>query len=63
MKEEMRELSNKTITENAADYAAKVWRKEKNSVQEEIAYDSFIAGARWFASQLAAGMKAIEEGA
>ena len=62
MKEEMRELSNKTITENASDYAAKVWGEEKNSVQD-IAYVSFIAGARWFASQLAAGMKAIEEGA
>jgi hypothetical protein len=62
MKEEMRELSNKTNTENASDYAAKVWEKEENSVQD-IAYVSFIAGARWFASQLAAGMKAIEEGA
>lgn len=62
MKEEMRELSNKTITENASDYAAKEWGKEENSVQD-IAHVSFIAGARWFASQLAAGMKAIEEGA
>ena len=62
MKEEMRELSNKTITENASDYAAKVWGKEENSVQD-IAEVSFITGARWFASQLAAGMKAIEEGA
>lgn len=62
MKEEMRELSNKTITENAADYAANVWGEEKKSVQD-IAEVSFIAGARWFASQLAAGMKAIEEGA
>ena len=62
MKEEMRELSNKTITENAADYAAKVWGEEVESVQE-IAEVSFIEGARWFASQLAAGMKAIEEGA
>lgn len=58
----MRELSNKTITENAADYAVKVWGEEVQSVQE-IAEVSFIAGARWFASQLAAGMKAIEEGA
>lgn len=62
MAEEMRELSNKTITENAADYAAKVWGEEKLSVQD-IAEVSFIAGARWFALQLAAGMKAIEEGA
>lgn len=62
MAEEMRELSNKTITANAADYAAKVWGEEKSSVQD-IAEISFIAGARWFASQLAAGMKAIEEGA
>lgn len=30
MAEEMRELSNKTITENAADYVAKVWGKEKS---------------------------------
>lgn len=29
MKEEMRELSNKTITENAADYAAKEMLKEE----------------------------------
>lgn len=62
MAEEMRELSNKTITENGADYAATVWGEEKSSVQD-IAEISFIAGARWFASQLAAGMKAIEEGA
>lgn len=55
-------MSNRTITENAADYAAKVWGEEKKSVQD-IAEVSFIAGARWFASQLAAGMKAIEEGA
>lgn len=45
MKEEMRELSNKTITENAADYVAKVWREEKSSVQD-IAEVLFIAGAR-----------------
>lgn len=62
MKEEMRELSNKTITENASDYAAKVWGEESKYVQD-IAEVSFIEGARWFASQLAAGMKAIEEGA
>ena len=62
MAEEMRVLSNKTITENAADYVAKVWGEEKSSVQD-IAEISFITGARWFASQLAAGMKAIEEGA
>lgn len=61
MKEVMRELSNKTITENASDYAAKVWREESKSVQD-IAEVSFIAGARWFAANLAAGMKAIEEG-
>lgn len=62
MKEEMRELSNKTITENASDYVAKVWKAESKYVQD-IANVSFITGARWFASQLAAGMKAIEEGA
>ena len=62
MKEEMRELSNKTITENVSDYAAKVWGEESKSVQD-IAEVSFIEGARWFASQLAAGMKAIGEGA
>ena len=55
-------MSNKTITENAAGYAAKVWGEEVQSVQE-IAEIAFITGARWFASQLAAGMKAIEEGA
>jgi hypothetical protein len=55
-------LSNKTITENASDYSAKVWEKECKNVQG-IAEISFIEGARWFASQLAAGMKAIEEGA
>jgi len=58
----MRELSNKTITENASDYTEKVWGKESKHVQD-IAEISFITGARWFASQLAAGMKAIEEGA
>lgn len=62
MKEEMRELSNKTIAENAADYAAKVWGEETRYVQDVVEV-SFITGARWFASQLAAGMKAIEEGA
>lgn len=58
MAEEMMELSNRTITENAA----KIWGEEKSSVQD-LAEISFIAGARWFASQLAAGIKAIEEGA
>lgn len=56
--EEMRELSNKTIKEQA----------EKNAEQYEprfqkVAQDAFVEGARWFASELAAGMKAIEEGA
>lgn len=55
-------MSNKTITENASDYTEKVWGKECMYVQD-IAQISFAAGARWFASQLAAGMKAIEEGA
>lgn len=58
----MRELSNRTIKENASDYASKV-RKEESAYVRDIAELSFIEGARWFASQLAAGMKAIEEGA
>ena len=53
MEEEMRELSNRTIIEQAEKYAQ--GRCDTK--------DAFIEGARWFASQLAAGMKAIEEGA
>lgn len=48
----MRELSNKTIIEQAEIYA-----QGRCDTKE-----AFIEGARWFVSQLAAGMKAIEEG-
>lgn len=53
MEEEMRELSNKTIIEQEELYA-----QGRCDTKE-----AFIEGARWFALQLAAGMKAIEEGA
>lgn len=55
--EEMRELSNKTISEEAKKNAERyVPRFQK------VAEAAFEDGARWFASELAKGMKAIEEG-
>lgn len=57
MAEEMRELSNKTIVMQA-NINSKDYPKESQG----IAVEAFVDGARWFASQLAAGMKAIEEG-
>ena len=55
--EEMRELSNKTITAQA----------EKNADQYDqmfrrAAKAAFIEGAKWFASEMEKGLKAIEDG-
>lgn len=55
--EEMRELSNKTISEQARLNAQRyVDRFQK------VAEAAFEEGAIWFASEMAKGMKAIEEG-
>lgn len=58
MKEEMRELSNDTITKKATENA-----EQYDPMFRKAAKAAFIEGARWFASELAIGMKAIEEGA
>lgn len=59
MAEEMRELSNKTIIEQAEIYAHERCDTARGRCATK---EAFIEGAKWFASQLAAGMKAIEEG-
>lgn len=55
--EELRELSNKTISSQAEKNA-----EGYDSMFRKAAKAAFIEGARWFASELAIGMKAIEEG-
>lgn len=55
--EELRELSNKTISDQAEKNA-----EEYDPMFRKAAKAAFIEGARWFASELAIGMKAIEEG-
>jgi hypothetical protein len=55
--EEMREVSNKTITAEAAANAERYDTRYK-----KVAAQAFAEGARWVAAQIAAGMKAVEEG-
>lgn len=55
--EEMREISNKTIIAKAEINA-----EQYDHMFRKAARAAFIEGARWVAAQLAAGMKAIEEG-
>lgn len=55
--EEMREVSNRTITAEAAANAEKYETRYK-----KVAAQAFAEGARWVAAQIAAGIKAVKEG-
>lgn len=55
--EEMREVSNRTITDAAAENAEKYEPRYRKAVEQ-----AFAEGARWCAGEIAAGMKAIQEG-
>ena len=55
--EEMREVSNRTITSAAAENAEKYEPRYRKAVEQ-----AFAEGARWCAGEIAAGMKAIQEG-
>ena len=55
--EEMRDLSNKTITSQA-----EINSRQYDRMFKKVAKAAFEEGARWFASEMAKGMKAIEEG-
>ena len=55
--EEMRELSNKTITAQAEINA-----EQYDPMFRKAAKAAFAEGARWFASEMAKGLTAIEGG-
>ena len=55
--EEMREVSNKTITA-----AAEANAERYDTRYQKVAANAFAEGARWVAAQIAAGMQAINEG-